>query len=283
MTTDAWAEPPRSNAKSAHQETTLITLLIIQFEASVIPSLILGSFYHAMGAGVYRLRDMYTQFWDIHLIPEVLRFNTTLTRRGPTRYNPASSTWIVAEVHVSHLVWHLLPSASSHRRPAVGHPGIRPHASPPASPNLPPQPPYEFQGSGSIGPLPGWSRPSIRFLSIMAVVLPPASFPRGFAPRLPLACSSSRSAYRELRLLFGSESQRELGAFLRRPVAGRHLNAERLLRECVRRARTGEPGAGCLWGSARRRCPLSLVAPGVGAWVRQPSVTWRPRLPVSTS
>lgn len=82
MTLDASAEPLSRNAKSAHQETTLIALLIIQFEASAVPSLILGTFYHAMGAGVYRLWDTNTQFWDIHLIPEVLRFNTTLTMRG---------------------------------------------------------------------------------------------------------------------------------------------------------------------------------------------------------
>jgi hypothetical protein len=95
MTLDASAEPLSSKAKSAHQETTLIALLITQFEASVVPRLILGSFYHAMGAGVYRLWDTNTQFWDIHLTPEFLRFNTTLTRRGPTRYNPASSTCLV--------------------------------------------------------------------------------------------------------------------------------------------------------------------------------------------
>jgi hypothetical protein len=89
-----------------------------------------------------------------------------------------------------------LRSVRNHCWQTVGPPGIRLSASPQATPNLPPQPPHEFRASESIAPLPGWPRPSIRFWSIVSVVLPPASFPRMFTPQLPLARSSARSAYR---------------------------------------------------------------------------------------
>ena len=90
MTTDAWTEPLSSNAKSANQQIILIALLITQFEASAVPSLILGNLYHTIGTGVYRLRDTNTQFWDIHLILEALRFNSTFHQTWPHSLYPCS-------------------------------------------------------------------------------------------------------------------------------------------------------------------------------------------------
>ena len=84
-------------------------------------------------------------------------------------------------------------------RRSIGPPGIRLRASPQATPNLPRRSPHEFWASESIAPLPDRSRPSIRFLSIVSVVLPPASFPWVLTPQLPLARSSAHLVYRGLQ------------------------------------------------------------------------------------
>jgi len=91
-----------------------------------------------------------------------------------------------------------LRSARSHCWQTVGPPGIRLRASLQATPNLPRQFPHKFWASESIAPLPNWSRPSIRFLFIVSVVLPPASIPRRFTPQLPLTRGSACSAHRGL-------------------------------------------------------------------------------------
>ena len=90
-------------------------------------------------------------------------------------------------------------SAHSHRWQVLEPPGIRLSASRQATPNLPRWLPHKFRASESIAPLPSQSRPRIRFLFIVSVVLPPASFPRVLTPQLPSARGSACSAHRGLQ------------------------------------------------------------------------------------